>query len=283
MLFRAFYLSTLLVLLHCSLTLATEPIAPSWREWTRPDGTEFRGMLMNVTETEVIVVLEDASQCVLEKKSLVGKDRELAASFEHMISEVKNPIHRRQTAKGEELKHGEVPAQLPFVPAMTFEALFRNGVPHGLAQYRAASNRLCQVEPHLNGQLHGTKIQLYPTGELYTLTFMDHGVPVGLHPRFFPKGNVALLVEWQNGEPHGLQVSYHLNGKKKDVYPLEHGKKHGTSTHYTASGDRYAIQKWHQGTRVDVVVLREIDSQEHAEIAASNLKEFGEIWDAFAR
>jgi hypothetical protein len=275
-------LTVSLLVVSYSTSLAAEPVAPSWRTWTRSDKHEVRGMLMNVTDAHVILLLEDATQITLNREDLASADRKLATSFTEQIAAMKAPINATGLGAGFELRHGELPAQLPNFPSMTFDAVFRNDLPEGLAQYRSATGKLCQVEPQHDGQLHGTKVQFYPTGELYSLIFMDQGVPVGIHPRFFPNGYVATLVSWENGEQHGFYISYFENGMKKDVYPLVHGIKQGESVHFAPQGYHYAAQRWEDGGPVDRVVLRELDAHEYAEIVTSNIKQFGEIWDGAA-
>jgi hypothetical protein len=237
-------------------------------------------MLMNVTSDHVVLLNEDASQMAVKRSVLESADQKIANDFLQRIADLRAPIDSERVGRGVEIRHGEVPAQLPIFPAMSFDATLQNGVPHGLAQFRSTTGSLCQVEPQKNGQLHGTKVQFYRSGEVYALIFMDTGTPVGVHPRFFPNGLVATLTSWENGEQHGFYITYHKNGRKKDVYPLVHGKRQGQSVHFTSAGLHYAVQNWENDAAVNQVVLHEIGADEYADIVSSNIPQFGEVWSA---
>ncbi|QDT70984.1 hypothetical protein I41_01390 [Lacipirellula limnantheis] len=279
--FTPFFLATAFTF-SLSSALGSEPIAPRWHDWAAKDGTQTRGMLMNVTDTHIILLLEDASQVAIDKASLQHAVRASADAFAEKIAQMKIPLEPRRLAPGLTINHGEVAPQLPHLPAMTYDAEFRDGVPHGLAQSRSRTGKLCQVEPHADGQLHGVKVQFYPSGQLYALIFMDHGIPVGIHPRFFPSGLIATFTTWENGEQHGYYIAYHTNGRKKDIYSLVHGKTHGDSVHLTADGTHYGTQSWMNGECTDKTVLREIDAREFAAMTSSNIHEFGQLWDESA-
>lgn len=79
------------------------------------------------------------------------------------------------------------------------------------------------VEPHKEGQLHGTVKRFYPSGKLYRIENYKNGTLHGEQKWFNEEGFIPSISNYKSGRRHGLWEWYYPNGMpyKRKIYHHE--------------------------------------------------------------
>jgi antitoxin component YwqK of YwqJK toxin-antitoxin module len=161
---------------------------------------------------------------------------------------------------------------------------YKDGVPHGEQRSLRAvdrgpedgwptpSGQLSEVEPFVNGFLHGIRIVYWcANGQIHATEEWVNGTRHGLMKEYTFEGRLKKVVPAVCGKIHGRVLEYYKNGQLKlktsMQLDMKHGeevefyesgkprrrtmwrlnKKHGTETTYSEAGEIRETKAWNMG------------------------------------
>lgn len=136
----------------------------------------------------------------------------------------------------------------------TKDIFLKNGLTKRIRLGKAGN--IVYEETRLNSRLHGTRIQYYDNGRIWSVIEYANGEYDGKWLRFWKDGTLISELTWENGKRHGLHRAWYLNEKIKYETHYEKGrlingkyyKPNGQVGSEIKNGDGYACEYHSDGT-----------------------------------
>ncbi len=98
------------------------------------------------------------------------------------------------------------------------------------------NGKLFEVIPHINGKIHGIKLEYYEEGVLRKETPYDSGYVHGNVKVYYPDGKLFSVTPRLKGKIHGNVIKYHKNGAIQSETPYLNNKLQPGLKEYNQKG-----------------------------------------------